>query len=332
MFRKNKDTRALTEVNIDDFEAADVDEKVDTDKRPETGDAILVCDGLVKIYKTEEIEVMALQGLDLEIKQGELVAIIGKSGSGKSTLLNMIGGLEKPTAGRIYVDGHDLFAMDEAHLVEYRKSTVGFVWQNSTQNLFPYLTALQNVEAPMYFTGVSPKKRTEKAMKLLELTGISHKANSYPAQMSGGEQQRVAIAVSLALDPKILLADEPTGAVDSKTSNMIQDLFRKLNEEIGITIIIVTHDISLANKVGRVIMVSDGKISTEKIMKDEYRRKLDELTTENLASVESHEEYAVMDKAHRVQLSEEMLGMAGIDSNKVRVEVKDGKIVISSEK
>ena len=319
MFKKNNEEDTLTQVNDEIIEEKAKDEP------------ILVCDGLVKIYKSEEIEVMALQGLDLEIKRGELVAIIGKSGSGKSTLLNMIGGLERPTAGRIYVDGNDLFAMDEAHLVEYRKSTVGFVWQNSTQNLFPYLSAVQNVEAPMYFTGVSAKERRAKAMKLLKLTGIDHKADSYPAQMSGGEQQRVAIAVSLALDPKILLADEPTGAVDSKTSNMIQDLFRKLNEEIGITIIIVTHDISLANKVSRVVMVSDGKISTEKIMKDEYRKKLNELTTENLASLESHEEYAVMDKAHRVQLSEEMLGMAGIDSNKVRVEVKDGKIVISSE-
>lgn len=295
----------------------------------EEKDNILVCDGLVKIYKTEDVEVLALQGLELEIGRGELVAIIGKSGSGKSTLLNMIGGLEKPTAGKLYVDGHDLFAMSEKKLVDYRKNTVGFVWQNSAQNLFPYFTALQNVEAPMYFDHISEKERRQRAMDLLKVIGIDHKANSYPAQMSGGEQQRVAIAVALACDPKILLADEPTGAVDAKTSDMIQDLFRKLNEEIGITIIIVTHDISLANKVSRVIMVSDGKISTEKIMKEEYRKKLDELSTEHLAAVESHEEYSVMDKAHRVQLSEDVLNMAGIDSNKVRVEVKDGKIIIS---
>lgn len=295
----------------------------------QTEDSILVCDGLVKIYKTDEVEVMALQGLDLEIKRGELVAIIGKSGSGKSTLLNMVGGLEKPTAGRIYVDGHDLFAMNEAALVDYRRRTVGFVWQNSAQNLFSYLTAVQNVEAPMYFEPGKEKERHAKAMELLKLTGIDHKAGSYPAQMSGGEQQRVAIAVALACDPKILLADEPTGAVDSKTSDMIQDLFRKLNEELGITIIIVTHDISLANKVSRVVMVSDGKISTEKIMKEEYRKKLDELSTENLSRVESHEEYSVMDKAHRVQLSEDFLSLAGIDSNKVKIEVKDGKIIIS---
>lgn len=274
---------------------------------------------------------MALQGLDLEIKRGELVAIIGKSGSGKSTLLNMIGGLDKPTAGRIYADGKDLFAMDEKQLVEYRRSTVGFVWQNSGQNLFPYLTALQNVEAPLYFENIDGATRRERAMELLKRTGIDHKADSYPAQMSGGEQQRVAIAVALANDPKILLADEPTGAVDSKTSNMIQDLFRKLNEETGLTIIIVTHDISLANKVSRVIMVSDGKISTEKIMKEAYRKKLDELSTENLAEVESHEEYSVLDKARRVQLSEDALREAGIDTHMVKVEVIDGKIVISKQ-
>ncbi len=292
-------------------------------------ESILVCDGLVKIYKTDEVEVLALQGLDLEIKKGELVAIIGKSGSGKSTLLNMIGGLERPTAGRLYVDGHDLFAMNEKGLVEYRKKDVGFVWQNSGQNLFPYFTALQNVEAPMYFDRMSQKERKKKAMKLLEMIGIDHKANSYPSQMSGGEQQRVAIAVALAHDPKILLADEPTGAVDSKTSNMIQDIFRKLNEELGITIIIVTHDLSLANKVSRVIMIADGKISTEKIMKEEYKKNLDSLTTESLAAVESHEEYSVLDKAGRVQLSEDVLNLAGIDTKKVKVEVSDGKIIIS---
>lgn len=292
-------------------------------------ESILVCDGLVKIYKTEDIEVLALQGLELEIKKGELVAIIGKSGSGKSTLLNMIGGLEKPTAGRLYVDGNDLFAMSEKNLVLYRKNLVGFVWQNSGQNLLPYFTSLQNVEAPLYFDKMSQKERREKAMGLLKLIGIDHKADAYPAQMSGGEQQRVAIAVALAHSPKILLADEPTGAVDSKTSNMIQDIFRKINEELGITIIIVTHDLSLANKVSRVIMIADGKISTEKIMKAEYRSQLDSLTTENLAEVESHEEYSVLDKARRVQLSEESLKLAGIDSNKVRVEVQDGKIIIS---
>lgn len=294
-------------------------EQPDLEKQAEP--PILKCDGLVKIYKTDELEVMALQGLDLEIQRGEIVAIIGKSGSGKSTLLNMIGGLEKPTVGRIYVDGNDLFAMSEKELVDYRSNTVGFVWQNSGQNLFPYLTAVQNVEAPLMLMGRSKgntdkpalNKRAirKKALHLLSLTGIKHKANAYPYEMSGGEQQRVAIAVALANDPKILLADEPTGAVDTKTSDMIQELFQQLNVELGITVIIVTHDMRLADRVSRVIMVSDGKIGTEKIA--------------------SKDEYSVLDKARRVQLSEEMLKEAGITSNKVRVEIVDGNIVISKE-
>ena len=185
----------------------------------------------------------------------------------------------------------------------------------------------ENVELSLRARNVRDRKRV--IMECLERMGIEELRDKLPGETSGGQQQRCAIARALAADTPLILADEPTGAVDSKTSNMIQDLFRKLNEELGLTIIIVTHDISLANKVSRVIMVSDGKISTEKIMKEEYRKNLDELTTDNLAEVESHEEYSIMDKAHRVQLSEDFLEMAGIDTNKVRVEVKDGKIIIS---
>jgi ABC-type lipoprotein export system ATPase subunit len=302
------------------------DESVSIDR-----DTIIYCDSLVKIFKGDGVEVMALQGLDLEIKRGELMAIIGKSGSGKTTLLNMLGGLERPTAGRLYVDGNDLFALSDKDMVKYRKDTVGFVWQKSAQNLFPYMTALENVEAPMYFSKGREKETREKAYGLLKLAGIDHKANSYPAQMSGGEQQRVAIAIALANNPKILLADEPTGAVDLKTSNMLQDLFRSLNEKLGLTIIIVTHDISLANKVGRVVMISDGKISTEKIMKENYKKRLDELSSEGLLNQESHEEYSVLDKAGRVQLSESMLEAAGIDTNRVKIQVEDGKLIISNK-
>jgi ABC-type lipoprotein export system ATPase subunit len=238
----------------------------------------------------------------------------------------MLGGLERPTAGKLYVDGHDLFAMNEKDMVSYRKNTVGFVWQKSAQNLFPYMTALENVEAPMYFSKGKEKERRKRALSLLEMTGIAHKADSYPQEMSGGEQQRVAIAVALANAPKILLADEPTGAVDTKTSDMIQKLFRRLNEELGITIIIVTHDISLANQVGRVVMISDGKISTEKIMKENYRKRLEE--SGSFSAEESHEEYSVLDKAGRLQLKDELLTAAGIDTNKVKVSVEDGKITI----
>lgn len=300
-------------------------ETIDENKNP-----FIVCDGLVKIFKTDEIEVMALQGLDMEIEQGEMLSVIGKSGSGKSTLMNIIGGLEKPSAGKIIVDGKNLSDMTEKEMVLYRKKKVGFVWQKSERNLFPYLTSIENIEAAMNFTGMSAKEKKEWAMELLEMVGMSHRKDSYPRKMSGGEQQRIAIAVALANKPLILLADEPTGAVDSKTSNMIQDLFRKLNREMGITIIIVTHDMKLANKVDRVVMISDGKISTEKIMKDKYREQIDSIESEELGD-DSHEEYAVMDKARRVQLNEEMLREAGIDTNKVKVKVEDGRVIIEAE-
>lgn len=303
----------------------------DSGKMMAEDDNIIFCDSLVKIYKTDDVEVMALQGLELNIKYGELMAVIGKSGSGKSTLLNMIGGLERPTAGKLYVDGKDLFAMTDKELVEYRKHTVGFVWQKNSRNLLPYMTAIENVQVPMYFDKDNKEDKYARAHDLLCKVGLEDKINSYPSQMSGGEQQRVAIAIALANNPKILLADEPTGAVDTKTSNMIQDLFRKLNEELGITIIIVTHDISLANKVGRVVMIADGKISTEKIMKESYKDRMNELATDGFSSDDSHEEFSILDKANRVQISPDMLAAAGIDSNKVKVQVENGKVIITKE-
>ena len=288
-------------------------------------DVLIDCDGLIKMYLSDGLKVMALQGLDLEVKRGELLAIIGKSGSGKSTLLNMIGGLETPTAGRLLFDGRDLSSLGEREMVRYRKRTVGFVWQKSGRNLLPYMTVLENVEVPMYFGMGSEKKRRERAKMLLDEVGMLSHADKFPHQLSGGEQQRVAIAVALANEPAILLADEPTGAVDTKTSDQIFRLFRKLNQDLGVTIIIVTHDISLADKVNRVIMISDGKISTEKIRKDiSYMWGAEEEDT--------HEEYVILDRAHRLQLSEEILEKVGISSNKVCVTVEDGKVVIMPEK
>lgn len=332
----NADDIAENNVTMDDPEMdaetdAEASDTAEADADAVGSDNIIDCDSLVKIYKTDEVEVMALQGLELTIKKGELMAVIGKSGSGKSTLLNMIGGLERPTAGKLYVDGKDLFAMTDKELVEYRKHTVGFVWQKNSRNLLPYMTALENVQVPMYFDKDNKADREKKAYDLLCKVGLKEKVNSYPSQMSGGEQQRVAIAIALANDPKILLADEPTGAVDSKTSDMIQDLFRKLNEELGITVIIVTHDISLANKVSRVVMIADGKISTEKIMKEDYRKRINDMEGVNFNGSDSHEEYSVLDKAHRVQISDDILEAAGIDTNKVKIQVVDGKVVISKE-
>lgn len=287
------------------------------------------CDGLVKIYETDDKKVMALEGLDLTVETGEMLAVIGKSGSGKSTLLNMIGGLETPTAGVLTIDGKDISTYSEAEMVRYRRDKVGFVWQKSAKNLFPYLTVLQNVEAVMMFEnagnlkhGAHDESRGEHvnrcrdnnksyALKLLNAVGLQEHKDKLPAQLSGGEQQRAAIAVALANKPDILLADEPTGAVDTRTADTIYELFHKLNKELGITIIIVTHDMALAGRVDRTVLISDGKVSTEKLKK-------------HLAM-----EYTVLDKAHRIKLTDEMLEAAGIESNKVRVDVQDGRLVIS---
>ena len=287
-------------------------------------DVIILCDELVKIYMSDGLKVMALQGLDLEVRRGEMLAIIGKSGSGKSTLLNMIEGLENPTAGRLVICGKDMAAYTDKELTAYRKKTVGFVWQKSSRNLFPFLTAKDNVEMPMLFMKRTPAQRSARAMELLEMVGMAKYADKFPGQLSGGEQQRIAIAVALAGEPEILLADEPTGAVDSKTSDNIFDLFTRLNREMGITIIIVTHDTNLAKKVDRVVSISDGKIGTEKLRN---------VMSENSFAdeLEGQTEFSVLDKAHRVQLTDEVLEAAGINSNRVRVHVEDGKVVIEQE-
>ncbi len=292
-------------------------------------DVMIECDSLVKIYKTKDIEVLALQGLDLTVKRGELMAIIGNSGSGKSTFLNMIGGLDRPSAGKLYVDGKNLFQMDEQQLVEYKRSTVGFVWQNNARNLLPYLTAWENVMTPMLFDerSHSDADKKKKALELLDLVGLSHRRDSSLSQLSGGEQQRVAIAIALANSPKLLLADEPTGAVDRKTADDILDMFRRLNEELGLTIVIVTHDKELARKVNRVISIRDGKTSSERIMKNDYLEKIESMDID-WREEETQEEYAVLDRAGRVQIPRELLEEMGIAGNKVKFEMVNGKIVI----
>lgn len=292
-------------------------------------DVMIECDGLVKIYKTKDIEVLALQGLDLTVKRGELMAIIGNSGSGKSTFLNMIGGLDRPSAGKLYVDGKNLFQMNEEELVEYKRSTVGFVWQNNARNLLPYLTAWENVMTPMLFQSdsLSEHEKKKRAEELLELVGLSERKDNKLSQLSGGEQQRVAIAIALANNPKLLLADEPTGAVDRRTADDILDMFRKLNAELGITIVIVTHDKELASKVNRVISIRDGKTSSERVMRSEYRKRLEDISIDwNEEPVQ--DEFAVLDRAGRIQIPAELLKEMGMDGNKVKLELVDGKIVI----
>lgn len=291
----------------------------------ELGDNVMIlCENLVKIFKTKETEVLALQGLELKVEKGEFIAIIGSSGSGKSTFLNMIGGLDRPSAGKLYVDGKDLFKLTEKQLVTYKQQTVGFVWQNNARNLFPYLTAIQNVQLPMMF--MDGKDMEQRAMDLLNLVGMGHKRDSKLSQLSGGEQQRIAIAIALANKPKLLLADEPTGSVDQKTSDAILDVFRYLNKELGITIVIVTHDINLATKVSRVVMIRDGKTSSERIMRSEKKREeLKGFTEEE----DTHDEYVILDRAGRVQIPREMLDEIGVKSNRVQLKVENGTIVVS---
>ena len=289
---------------------------------------MIECENLVKIYKTEDIEVLALQGLELTVEKGELMAIIGNSGSGKSTFLNMIGGLDRPSAGRLIVDGKNLFKMTEAELVAYKRDTVGFVWQNNARNLMPYLTALENVQMPMMLS--NQKRQKERALELLELVGMAHRKNNKLNALSGGEQQRVAIAIALANNPKLLLADEPTGSVDVKTSNYLLDIFRNLNEELGLTIVIVTHDRLLAKKVNRVVSIRDGKTSSEMIMRQSYREQMSQLG--GLADdVMTQEEFTVMDRANRLQIPAHMLQEIGAKGNKVKLEVADGRIVIAAQ-
>ncbi len=291
---------------------------------------IIQCDNLVKIYKTKDIEVLALQGLEINIEEGELMAIIGNSGSGKSTFLNMIGGLDRPSAGRLIVDGKDLFKLTDRQLVEYKRDTVGFVWQNNARNLLPWLTAWQNVQTPMLFGSSAHKKR--RAFELLEMVGLEKRANSRLGQLSGGEQQRVAIAIALANNPRLLLADEPTGSVDSTTSDYILDVFRKLNRELGLTIVIVTHDRQLSRKVNRVVSIRDGKTSSERIMKQSYLEQynhMDSLANTGDGTIEeSHDEFAVLDRAGRLQVPREMLDKIGVEGNKVRLEVENGHITL----
>ena len=292
-------------------------------------EAIIQADNLVKIYKTKDIEVVALQGLDLNVEQGELMAIIGSSGSGKSTFLNMLGGLDRPSAGKLYVDGKNLFSMTEKELVAYKRSTVGFVWQNNGRNLLPYLSAYENIMMPMELN--SYKERKERADMLLDMVGLAKKKNNRMQEMSGGEQQRIAIAIALANSPKILLADEPTGSVDTRTSNYIFDIFKRLNQELGVTIVIVTHDVSLSRKVQRVAAIRDGKISSERILREDFAQRIKEADkAADWHETETQDEFAILDRAGRIQLPREMLEEMHLTDNKVRLVVENGRIILEN--
>lgn len=279
------------------------------------GDAHIVCDNLVRIYKTEGVEVVALQGLDLVVREGELVAIVGASGSGKSTLLNVLSGLDVPTAGVARVAGMDLLSMTAKDRLRYRREVVGFIWQQTARNLLPYLTARENVELPIKLAGrVSGRPaRGERAARLLELLGVGSRAGRRPAELSGGEQQRVAIAVALANEPRLILADEPTGELDSDTSEEVFEALRTANRELGVTVVIVTHDPLVSEQVDRTIGIRDGRTSSETLRREGAEGQI------------VAEEYAVLDRVGRLQLPRDFMNALDME-RRVRLELESDHI------
>jgi ABC-type lipoprotein export system ATPase subunit len=262
-------------------------------------DAHIVCDNLVRIYQTGDVEVQALQGLDLLVNRGEMVAVVGASGSGKSTLLNILSGLDRPTAGGVRVAGRDLMALRARDRIDYRRRTVGFIWQQTARNLLPYLSARENVMLPMSFAGIRRRARAARAGELLDLLGVGGVADRRPAQLSGGQQQRAAIATALANSPAVLFADEPTGELDSSTGADVFAAMRSANRELGVTVVVVTHDTAVSERVGRTIEIRDGKISTETVRPGAEAAGDDEPV--------AAQSYAVLDRAGRVQLPREYI-------------------------
>ena len=222
---------------------------------------------LIKVYKTGELEVQALRGLSVTVASGEMVALIGPSGSGKSTLLNIIGGLDRATAGSISVMGSDLTQMNASQLVEFRRTTVGHVFQN--MNLIPTLTAAENVELPMAAMGVKRQARLERVEELIGVVGLKERMGHKPGELSGGEQQRIALAAALANNPPLVLADEPTGELDTENAMIVVNYLAKVNKELGKTIIMVTHDPRVARAAGRILRIQDGVIATDVAPSDE---------------------------------------------------------------
>jgi ABC-type lipoprotein export system ATPase subunit len=293
---------------------------------------LIICDNLVKIYKVAELEVVALQGLDLTVAPGEMLGIVGASGSGKSTLLNILGGLDEPSAGRVTVEGQDLLKLSDRALDRYRRTRVGFVWQQTARNLIPYLSARANIELPMTVAGVGLREKRSRSRELLERTGLWEHRRHRLVQLSGGQQQRVAIGVALANRPTLLLADEPTGEVDSATAHRLLDLFRELSQTYGLTTIIVTHDPQIARRVDRVVAIRDGRTSTETIRRVSQLERA--MVGERQAALEAageegeaFQEYVVLDSAGRLQVPREYLEELNI-GDRVTLEVTDEGILI----
>jgi ABC-type lipoprotein export system ATPase subunit len=274
------------------------------------------CDGLVRIFKRHEVEVMALQGLDLSVQAGELVAVVGSSGSGKSTLLNILSGLDQPTAGCAEVAGHDLLAMGRRERRRFRLRTCGFVWQQSSRNLLPFLTATENVELPGRLAGRSRGERARRAEELLELLGIPECGPQRPPQMSSGQQQRLAIAVAVANGPKVLFCDEPTGELDTASAAEVFAALRTTNEQLGTTCVIVTHDIGVTHEVRRTVAIRNGRTATETVRQVGAGTEGEEVLTT---------EYAVLDRVGRLQIPEEFVDALDLE-RRVRLQLEHDHI------
>jgi len=262
-----------------------------------TAAPIIVCESVVRIHQHGPIEVQALQGLDLHVERGEMIAVVGPSGAGKSTLLSLLAGADDPTAGVVQVDGWDLTSLSRAQRVEYRRSVVGLVQQQTSRNLIPYLTAADNVAIPLGLAAYPRKLRAARVAELLDRVGVAYCAGRKPSEMSGGEQQRVAIAVALANEPTLLLADEPTGELDTTTSHQIFDTLRAASVDAGVTVVVVTHDPAVSSQVGRTVSIRDGRTSSEVVRSA--------LHNEDGEMQIIAEEFAVMDRAGRVQVPRE---------------------------
>ena len=277
----------------------------------------MVCRDLFKIYKRAELEVVALRGLNLTVRQGELVAIVGASGSGKSTLLNILAGLDRPSAGEVWVGQRDLLNVSERSLVDYRRQDVGFVWQATTRNLLPYLKASENIGLPMALAGQPGRLRRQWSEELMSALDIGDKAGRLPHELSGGEQQRVAVGVALANQPGLLLADEPTGELDTATAIQVFEMLRTLNRDFGVTVIIVTHYPGVSQFVDRVVHIRDGRISSETVSAASYQRD----------GSRNEEEFLVVDDAGRLQLPQELaahFSRRGL----ARLELEDGRVTL----
>ena len=291
-------------------------------RRARTEDYI-VCQDLFKIYKLADLEVVALRGMDLRVPQGEVLAIVGPSGSGKSTLLNILAGYDNPSAGTVIVAGKNLLKMSSGELVEYRREGTGFIWQQVSRNLVPYLTAQQNVELPLLLMSRGKRERNERSKQLLGFVGLGHRLGYTVDKLSGGEQQRVAIATALANNPPLLLADEPTGELDTQTGQEILDLFRSINSTYGTTVVIVTHDLNVAGQVDRVVAMSDGKTSVEILRRRDFR---------GVASEEEDglQELAVLDGTGRLQIPRDFLDRLRM-GGRARVTLEGDHVVVRPE-